>query len=223
MQHHEGYLSSIEFLNDRQIITASGDSTCVLWDIERKVPLVSFLDHTGDVTCVAVNNKSKHKSSSGINQNNAEGNDETSIFLSGSVDASIKLWDIRKKGCCGEFLGHDSDVNGVCWSPAESVFASGSDDATLKMFDIRSYKQLNEYSDDNIMAGVTSVSFSASGSILFAGYDEEPFALGWDAAYAQRTCKLFHKERVSTVQVSPNGHAICTSSWDKTLRLWVGK
>merc|ERR1719445_1132313 len=38
LHHHEGYLSSLEFLNDEKIITASGDSTCILWDVIKKVP-----------------------------------------------------------------------------------------------------------------------------------------------------------------------------------------
>ena len=30
---HSGYLSCCRFINDRQIVTSSGDMTCVLWDI----------------------------------------------------------------------------------------------------------------------------------------------------------------------------------------------
>ncbi len=77
--------------------------------------------------------------------------------------------------------------------PDNFAFASGSDDASLRMFDI--------------VSTVTSVSFSNSGRILFAGYDDEPFGTGWDVAYSKPICKLF--------QVAPNGYAILTSSWDK--------
>ena len=46
---HSGYLSCCRFINDRQIVTSSGDMTCMLWDIEAGVRVVEFSDHTGDV------------------------------------------------------------------------------------------------------------------------------------------------------------------------------
>jgi guanine nucleotide-binding protein G(I)/G(S)/G(T) subunit beta-1 len=46
---HSGYLSCCRFINDRQIVTSSGDMTCMLWDIEAGVRIVEFNDHTGDV------------------------------------------------------------------------------------------------------------------------------------------------------------------------------
>jgi len=46
---HSGYLSCCRFINDRQIVTSSGDMTCMLWDIEAGVRMTEFSDHTGDV------------------------------------------------------------------------------------------------------------------------------------------------------------------------------
>ena len=46
---HSGYLSCCRFINDRQIVTSSGDMTCMLWDIESGARVVEFSDHTGDV------------------------------------------------------------------------------------------------------------------------------------------------------------------------------
>ena len=46
---HSGYLSCCRFLSDRQIVTSSGDMTCMLWDIEAGVRVLEFSDHTGDV------------------------------------------------------------------------------------------------------------------------------------------------------------------------------
>jgi len=46
---HSGYLSCCRFINDRQIVTSSGDMTCMLWDIEAGVRVIEFSDHTGDV------------------------------------------------------------------------------------------------------------------------------------------------------------------------------
>lgn len=46
---HTGYLSCCRFLNDRQILTSSGDMTCMLWDIDAGVRVIEFNDHSGDV------------------------------------------------------------------------------------------------------------------------------------------------------------------------------
>lgn len=46
---HSGYLSCCRFINDRQLVTSSGDMTCMLWDVEQGVRTMEFNDHTGDV------------------------------------------------------------------------------------------------------------------------------------------------------------------------------
>lgn len=46
---HSGYLSCCRFINDRQIVTSSGDMTCMLWDVEAGSRVMEFNDHTGDV------------------------------------------------------------------------------------------------------------------------------------------------------------------------------
>jgi guanine nucleotide-binding protein G(I)/G(S)/G(T) subunit beta-1 len=46
---HSGYLSCCRFMNDRQILTSSGDMSCMLWDVDAGVKTMEFNDHTGDV------------------------------------------------------------------------------------------------------------------------------------------------------------------------------
>lgn len=91
---HTGYLSCCRFLNDRQIVTSSGDMSCMLWDIDAGVRVLEFNDHTGDVMSLSL----------GVNQN---------IFISGSCDATAKLWDIRTGKAVQTFTGHESDINAV--------------------------------------------------------------------------------------------------------------
>jgi len=42
-------LSACRFIDDRRIVTSSGDMSCMLWDIEQGVRTQEFNDHTGDV------------------------------------------------------------------------------------------------------------------------------------------------------------------------------
>ncbi len=49
LRGHDGYLSCARFVSTSQILTASGDSTCALWDINRREKVKDFTDHGGDV------------------------------------------------------------------------------------------------------------------------------------------------------------------------------
>lgn len=63
--------------------------------------------------------------------------------------------------------------------------------------------------------------FSISGRLLFAGYNDYTVNV-WDTLKCVRLCVLYgHDNRVSCLKVSPDGTALCTGSWDFTLR--VGK
>lgn len=49
---HDGYLSCCRFVDESKILTTSGDSTCCLWDIERRHAVMTFTGHTSDVMSV---------------------------------------------------------------------------------------------------------------------------------------------------------------------------
>lgn len=200
---HTGYLSCCRFLNDRQIVTSSGDMTCILWDIEANSKITEFADHNGDVMSVSINPADKN------------------TFVSGACDANAKLWDLRTGKCTQTFSGHESDINSVHFFPNGMAFGTGSDDASCKLFDIRADRELIGYSHDNILCGITSVAFSISGRYLFAGYDDFNCNV-WDTLKGERVFTLIgHDNRVSCVGVSSDGMALCTGSWDSLLRIWA--
>lgn len=206
LAQHEGYLSCCRFVADREIITSSGDSTCIYWDIETKTPKKIFSDHTGDVMSVSIF--------------------DSNIFVSGSCDSLAKLWDFRStesKGrkCIKTFQGHESDINSVAFYPDGNSFGTGSDDSSCRLFDIRSYQQINKYADGKILCGITSVAFSLTGRLLFAGYDDYSCGV-WDTVHGSLVCQLNgHDNRVSCLGTTSNGMALCTGSWDTLLKIWA--
>eukprot|EP00484_Ammonia_sp_Unknown_P026564 CAMPEP_0197031686 /NCGR_PEP_ID=MMETSP1384-20130603/10615_1 /TAXON_ID=29189 /ORGANISM="Ammonia sp." /LENGTH=363 /DNA_ID=CAMNT_0042461249 /DNA_START=95 /DNA_END=1186 /DNA_ORIENTATION=- len=205
LQQHEGYLSCCRFVSENQIITSSGDASCILWDIERQTPIKTFVEHNGDVESVAVWQ-------------------EKSIFVSGSIDATAKVWDYRAGSginAIATFKGHDTDINSVAWFPDGNAFASGSDDSSVRLFDLQAHRQLNVYRSNDIYSTVTSVDFTSSGYYLLAGYDEEPFCFAWNTMTAEKEVQLDHDQRVSCLQTSPNGYCVATGCWDKILRIWA--
>ena len=128
------------------------------------------------------------------------------------------MWDIRSGKCSHTFHGHESDINAVEFFPDGNAVGTGSDDSSCRLFDLRAYAQLAEFGDEKILCGITSVAFSKSGRILFAGYDDH-ICLAWDTVSNSGTYYELkgHSNRVSCVGVNSAGQAVCTGSWDTEL------
>ncbi|KAL8197201.1 UNVERIFIED_CONTAM: guanine nucleotide binding protein (G protein), beta 5 [Gekko kuhli] len=188
----------------RKILTASGDSTCALWDVESGQLLQSFHGHGADVLCLDL-----------------APSETGNTFVSGGCDKKAMVWDMRTGQCIQSFETHDSDVNSVRYYPSGDAFASGSDDATCRLYDLRADREVAIYSKESIIFGASSVDFSLSGRLLFAGYNDYTINV-WDVLKGSRVSILFgHENRVSTLRVSCDGTAFCSGSWDHTLRIWA--
>lgn len=205
LSRHDGYLSCCRFLDGNKILTSSGDSTIVLWDIEQNQPIKTFAEHEADVMSISL----RH---------------DGHTVVSGSCDHQAKVWDLRAERSTQSFLGHASDINSVQWlkddSYAAETFASGSDDATIRLFDLRYYGELNRFTEAG-QSGVTYVDFSKTGKYLFAGYDDEPYAKVWHTLTNASVQSLPQTTRVSCLGVPANGYCLCTGSWDNTLQIWT--
>lgn len=110
------------------------------------------------------------------------------MFVSGSCDATARLWDTRMASRAVQtFHGHEGDVNSVKFFPDGNRFGTGSDDGTCRLYDIRTGHQLQVYSQhhgDNDISAVTSIAFSISGRLLFAGYTNGDCYI-WDTLLAK--------------------------------------
>jgi len=203
---HDGYLSCCRFIDQEKIITTSGDSSCILWDIQNAEVVKTFLDHRGDVMSVSI---------CPTNPN---------VFVTGSIDTTAKIWDVRAGKCVQTHFGHESDINSVAFFPDGNAFGTGSDDSSCRIFDMRSYSEVNCLQNNKILCGVTSIAFSRSGRLLFGGYDDSN-VFAWDIlsdgkAPAYQLDKA-HENRVSCIGLNPSGDALATGSWDTQLKIWA--
>jgi len=201
---HTGYLSCCRFIDGgRQIITSSGDMTCMLWEVETGSQSAQFVDHNGDVMSISAKPRS------------------SKVFVSGACDATAKVWDISSPNDVRTFEGHESDINAVSFFPDGNAFATGSDDASCRLFDLRACSEMMGYTHDKILCGITSVDHSLSGRYLFAGYDDFNCYV-WDTLTGKQVgCLAGHDNRVSCLGVCLDGTALCTGSWDSFLKLWA--
>ncbi|XP_067932532.1 guanine nucleotide-binding protein subunit beta-5-like [Watersipora subatra] len=201
---HSSYLSTCKFFNsDNLILTASGDGTCTLSDVESATVIQSFVGHLADVTSLDISPT------------------ECYTFVSGSVDGMAMVWDVRSGECIQAFDGHESDVNTVRFHPCGEAFATGSDDATLRMFDLRADREICCFQRQSILFGCNSVDFSTSGRLLFGGYNDYAVHV-WDALKVERAAIVYaHENRISCLKTCPDGTGFCTASWDHTLKVWA--
>uniref|UniRef100_I3MM57 G protein subunit beta 5 n=1 Tax=Ictidomys tridecemlineatus TaxID=43179 RepID=I3MM57_ICTTR len=197
---HTNYLSACSFTNsDMQILTASGDGTCALWDVESGQLLQSFHGHGADVLCLDL-----------------APSETGNTFVSGGCDKKAMVWDMRSGQCVQAFETHESDINSV--RSGGDYFAHGSR-SSCRLYDLRADREVAIYSKESIIFGASSVDFSLSGRLLFAGYNDYTINV-WDVLKGTRVSILFgHENRVSTLRVSPDGTAFCSGSWDHTLRV----
>lgn len=72
--------------------------------------------------------------------------------------------------------------------PSGEAICTGSDDASCRLFDLRADQELTVYSHESIICGITSVAFSLSGRLLFAGYDDFNCNV-WDSMKGERVGK----------------------------------
>ncbi|KAK5935004.1 hypothetical protein CgunFtcFv8_020405 [Champsocephalus gunnari] len=201
---HTNYVSGCTFTSsDMQLLTSSGDGTCALWDVESGQLLQSFHGHTADVLSLDL-----------------APSETGNTFVSGGSDRKSNIWDMRSGQNVQSFESHESDINCVKYYPSGDAFASASDDATCRFFDLRADREVAVYQKDSVIFGASTLDFSLSGRLLFAGYNDYTINV-WDVLKGTRASILFgHENRVSRVRVSPDGTALCSASWDNTLRIW---
>ncbi|CAD8190165.1 unnamed protein product [Paramecium pentaurelia] len=140
------------------------------------------------------------------------------ILASGSMDQSIRLWDVGTGQQQSILEGHSNSVQSVCFSPDGSVLASGSDDKTIRLWNFKTGKQILQLNGHH--AEVLSVCFSADGSTLASGDGDKTIRL-WDIKNGHQKSNLEgHSNNVTSVCFSPDGTNLASASWDNTIRLW---
>ena len=62
-------------------------------------------------------------------------------FLSGSMDRTLRLWDLRSPNCQG--LMHLSGRPVAAFDPEGLIFAAGVNSESLKLYDLRSFDKVS--------------------------------------------------------------------------------
>ncbi|CAI2716970.1 caspase family protein [Nitrospina watsonii] len=138
--------------------------------------------------------------------------------LSGSWDATLKLWEIATGKEVRTFTGHTYLVTSVAFSPDGRYALSGSVDYTLKLWEVETGKEVRTFRGHK--HGVTSVAFSPDGRYALSGSWDETLKL-WEVATGKEVRTFTgHTSAVLPAAFSPDGQYALSGSQDNTLKLW---
>ena len=138
--------------------------------MERSVPVRHFFGHASDVNTVRYH--------------------PNSIFVgTGSMDNSVRLWDMRDGNVCRVFKKHPGPVHSLAFSPNGQFLASAGEDNKITIWDLHKGAKFGclEWSCPKENA-VWSLDYSVDGTILAAAGSDGVVRL-WDAALAQKQTK----------------------------------
>jgi guanine nucleotide-binding protein subunit beta-5 len=129
-----------------QLLTASGDKKCCLWDVESGELLQTFEGHMAEVLSAAICPSSTSQ-----------------IFASAGSDCTVRIWDVRTGKCSQIFQGHEADINSVRFHPSGDAVGTAADDGSCRLFDLRANRQLALYIKPSTLFPANSIDFSLSG------------------------------------------------------------
>ncbi|WP_298608852.1 caspase family protein [uncultured Spirosoma sp.] len=137
--------------------------------------------------------------------------------LSGSMDNTLRLWEVSSGRELRQFIGHTSAVFSVAFSPDGRYALSGSGDKMLRLWEISSGKELHRL--EGHMSAVLSVAFSPDGRYVLSGGDNTVRL--WEVSSGREIRQFIgHTSGVRSVAFSPDGRYALSGSNDNTLRLW---
>jgi WD40 repeat protein len=166
--------------------------------------------------------------------------------LSGSFDATVKLWNLDTGQVLHTFHGHEGPVVSVVFSADGKCALTGSMDRTVKLWDLETKQELRTYGKHE--SGVTCVALSPDGKRFLAacGFEKikhnlenKPNGQPWETVQWFRPPQLDsrvylwdiqtgaclrhfdkHNDEVTSVVFTPDGKQALSGSFDKTVRLW---
>ena len=230
----EGAIWSLAFSpNGRWLAIGTGgeDRLITVWNWRTKQCLKTLVGHEGQPSALVfvplASSKERNRLQDDF-QDSFQDSFQGVRLVSGSHDATLKIWDLDREACLQTLSEHQGVIFAVRLHPQGDRFVSASFDRSVKLWDCATGTCLHTFIGHT--AEVTSVSFSADGQMIASSSYDRTIRI-WDTASGQcvqvlqghlshvwaaafvDSCNLVKTNRDKT-------QALVSVSWDKSVRLW---
>ncbi len=242
LEGHTFFVNGVAVTVDgRLAVSASGDKTLKVWDLDMGEVRRTFEGHTDEVHGVAVTADGRFAVSAssdntlkvwdlgtGQTVRTLEGHTHSvtgvavtadgRFAVSASDDKTLKVWDLETGQPLRTLEGHTEAVCGVAVTPDGRFAVSASEDKTLKVWDLDTGQALRTLEGHTLP--VFGVALTSDGRFAVSAYGDNTLKV-WDLGTGQALHTLKgHTLNVIGVAVTSDGRFAISASYDKTLKVW---
>lgn len=199
IEGHEKRVSRVAYHpSGRFLASCCFDHSWRLWDLEQLKEVLHQEGHSREVYSIAFQ---------------VDG----SLAATCGLDARGLVWDLRTGQCIMSLDGHLKKVLGIDFAPDGYHVATGSEDQKIMIWDLR--KRQCVYTVPAHTNLISHVKFHDD-FLVSASYDKTVKV--WShPGWAPLKTLTGHEQKISCVDVSPDGQYVVSSSFDRTFKLWT--
>jgi platelet-activating factor acetylhydrolase IB subunit alpha len=140
------------------------------------------------------------------------------LIVSGSDDASIRIWDILTGRCERALTGHTNAVNDLAFNAKGNQLLSCSSDMTAKLWDFgQTYSCLRSFAGHD--HSITTIAFTADNMFLTGSRDS--LIKLWEPETAQCIHSFRgHEDWVRMIRLNSNSRYLASCSTDRIVKVW---
>jgi WD40 repeat protein len=200
---HDGYLSDLTFRpnDDTKMVSASGDTTAIYWDVNKAKPIHFFKGHTADVNTASI------------------GRDQPKLVATASGDNSLRVWDVDT-GKCIRRCEVDGECNAVAMFPNGGAVSFCNDNGKFGVFDVGSNSIIETVQHKQQGARLMCISMSRSGRYFYMGMTTGQITVSSTFKPAKwRTVKA-HEQYTCSMAVPGDGCCLASGAYDNLVKVY---